>query len=330
MNLEIKRKWIEMIGYGLASLILFQIGFMAFLFIVPLIILYYKKSINEYLIVGVCVGLMIIITTYIEYSKLEGIIFQLILIRLLIPTGLIYGIFLIIYPLEGFNRKLERSLISALVFGVISVPVILYLQSSVDLVNYVKEAVDTILNSLKTNVGATSIEFEVALNQLNADFIFEYGKQLILRSILFYYYALLLLSWKIGEWFGLRSLGKVQKTLKDFFVPKNYVWPIIISWFIIFIDMIRGLGFIGYVFWNIGLITLFLFGLQGCGIIQFLFNKYNLSKGSRTLIALSLGIMFIMPGIQYVIMIGIPGLGISEIWKQYRNNERSIENEDNT
>jgi uncharacterized protein YybS (DUF2232 family) len=83
-------------------------------------------------------------------------------------------------------------------------------------------------------------------------------------------------------------------------------------------DLFFGIGGWAYVAWNVGLVLLFLFGLQGMAIIHFLFEKYKVPRLLWVLLVAGLVILAVSPGIGLFIVLVIPVFGISENWIRYR------------
>ena len=78
------------------------------------------------------------------------------------------------------------------------------------------------------------------------------------------------------------------------------------------------MGWIGYISWNTALVMLLLYGIKGAGLIKYLFGKYKLAKQKQRAVVMMMFILFLIPGLNLIVLLGIPGLGVSEIWVRYR------------
>jgi hypothetical protein len=95
------------------------------------------------------------------------------------------------------------------------------------------------------------------------------------------------------------------------------VWVLLVGAVGVFVDVAGGIGALRYVAWNAVLASLVLYGAQGIGIIRFLFDRYNVSQGARIGIGIALIVGLFVPALNLVVLLGIPGLGISELWVRY-------------
>ena len=100
------------------------------------------------------------------------------------------------------------------------------------------------------------------------------------------------------------------------------IWPLLIPWALILLDLRIDLGILRYIAWNAGLIMLFSFGMQGVGILQTILDGKEVSRGIRTAITVLMILVLFLPGVNFIVLIGLPGLGISELWIHYRRVEK--------
>jgi hypothetical protein len=152
-----------------------------------------------------------------------------------------------------------------------------------------------------------------------------------LRSFIAGYVLVLGFSWWAGSASAARSLalrgGLLPGTapraarLADFCLESFYLWPLIASWAGIGFDLWIGLSFASYAVWNIGLVMLFLYGLQGLAILRFLFEKHRLPRLLWFLLVVGLLVLAASPRTNLFIVIAVPVFGISENWIRYRVRE---------
>ena len=159
----------------------------------------------------------------------------------------------------------------------------------------------------------------------------------LLRTFLFSYFLVLTFSWWAGKRASLRAAAQrgPRHGLADFFLPDLYVWPLIGSLTLVSVDALlpdrampafsAGLAAIG---WNAALIILFLYALQGLGIIQFIFQRRGVGRSLRFFFYLILAILFITPRVNIGVAVALPGFGVSEIWLKYRSRARSRDDDE--
>ncbi|RKX77324.1 MAG: hypothetical protein DRP87_09545 [Spirochaetes bacterium] len=131
-------------------------------------------------------------------------------------------------------------------------------------------------------------------------------------------FLFLIFNWRGGTYIVEKLNRRKVDRVINFFMPEKMIWPLLVSWAGIFIDRFLDLGLLGYAFWNVGSIFLVLYALQGIGILKYLFNRYNFSRLTRVFIGLALVIMLFWPGVNLLVIVGIPALGVSELWIKYR------------
>jgi hypothetical protein len=153
--------------------------------------------------------------------------------------------------------------------------------------------------------------------------MFTFIKEVFFRNYIFTYFLLVTGNWYAGTVIGNRSLQKEYPSISEFVIPDFFIWFLLGSWTGVLIDTLLGLGPLRYLFWNIALISLFLFGLQGFAIARHLLDKYNVARGTRFALGLAALILFFIPGVNLVLIVGLPGFGLSELWIKYRKAERS-------
>ena len=103
-----------------------------------------------------------------------------------------------------------------------------------------------------------------------------------------------------------------------FRLESGWLWPLIVSGALVLADLFFGISAWAYAAWNIGLVLLFLFGLQGLAIVLFLFEKYRVPRLLWFLFIVGLAVLAASPGAGLFFVLVIPVLGISENWIRYR------------
>jgi hypothetical protein len=157
--------------------------------------------------------------------------------------------------------------------------------------------------------------------------LMEFTRAWFLRSFAAGYLALLAFSWWAGSASAARSIAvragmppahAPGLRLAGFRLESVYLWPLIVSWAAIGLDLLVGLSVFSYAVWNIGLAMLFLYGLQGMAIMRFHFEKHRLPRILWVLLVVGLAVLAASPRAGLVVMVAVPLFGISENWIRYR------------
>lgn len=133
---------------------------------------------------------------------------------------------------------------------------------------------------------------------------------------------ILAVNWRIARFLIRRRERKSPYSLTGFFLPEKLIWPLMISWAGVLIDRILDLGFFGYLMINTGWIFLFLYILNGFGIFRYLTVNGLISGVIAIALVGTVVLTLFIPGLYIVLIVGICGLGVSEVWIKYRNIQR--------
>ena len=223
----------------------------------------------------------------------------------------------------SFKRRLYAFLGCAAGFALLSIPAIIFAGKSEVAARFLEDQIiqgmGIFLQIPAAGEGAGPAEIERFAGFIAA------LKQGFLRNFVFVYCLLLAVNYRLGIVFHSRSSGIRPESLENFSLPVWFVWPFLVSWAGVLLNTFVPLGVLSYIFWNCGLITLLLFGLQGIGILRFLLVKYKVPARIRIFGFLFVALILMIPQVSIVIYAGIPILGVSEIWIRYRVIERSTD-----
>lgn len=321
---DIRRKWLEIAGFSVGAVLLYELGFLLIIFLVPIQILYVRRGENALLSSAVLILIGITLVNLIQAGSALGepLTGNLMLLDLLLPAALLAGLYIInTIRLSQFDRTM-RFIFAAVLIGIISVPIVLYFADNEVINTVLQTQVETFRNILNDPEAAE----EAAIAVPAAEELISYTKNVFFSTYIFIYTVYLLINWFFGMVFAARSNygDRVQAPdLKRYHVHDKLVWPLLISWGLVLLSRIRDLGVIEYALWNAALILLLFFTLQGAGIIWYLMIKKELSTGIRVLIVLGLIALLLIPVVNIAVIAGIPLLGVSEIWIKYRMEQRS-------
>jgi len=211
-------------------------------------------------------------------------------------------------------RRLHRLLAATGAAGIVSLPFVLMLAGSREFSTLMQNQVTQVVSMLNSSFGGAN---QSAGPVFNAGELTAYIRQIVLRNYLFTYFVILTGVWRIGLLFAMRSRMTRPKPLAMFALPVGILWPTLVVWGGVAADRLLHLGAFGYATWNLAMIGAFLYGLQGVGIVQHLFARFNVARGIRMLLVAVVLFLLIIPGLATIIVIAFPILGISELWIRY-------------
>lgn len=322
---------IEALVFAAVSTLLYHLGMGFILFLIPLQVVLVRKGRKSFAISsGLALALIFVVKLILLGRTQDPAAF--LIVEIATVLSLMGGLVLIQMPelSSGFERyrfpRVLRLLISTGVAGVVSVPVILYLRGNEEFLLGMQE----LFSAFASNMNRAFSEAE-AFNLLSgsgmfqAESLMQISSTFLLRSFLFDYFLLLAFSWWLGTVIGARTVGKKHGLTRvaDFKLPDTYVWPLIVSLGLVLGTLLVPVEFLEILAWNSLLILVFLYGVAGLGILRFLLKKLKIPMGFRWLLILAIIILAMTPRINFIILILVPGLGVSETWLKYRREERS-------
>lgn len=118
-----------------------------------------------------------------------------------------------------------------------------------------------------------------------------------------------------------RKEQSLQQRMATWSLPGNAVWVFLIGWAVVLIAIITELpAALEILAWNITLSVTLLYMVQGMSIVaSFANRKHEQATSLRTFILLC--ILLVIPAVNVIPLVGLPLLGVSETWINYRKNE---------
>jgi hypothetical protein len=317
----------EPVAFAIASALLYHLGFGFVFFLIPQQMVYARQGRKPFLIsLAVTFGLVMGIELISVLRNREGLVSSFLLIEVFVILALMGGL-AAVNLIRPPRPDRVRTLIAATgATALLAVPLMLYLKGNEGFTSAIRQLFDMALDFMTRAFSQPeSAAGAAAPGASGTEALMRMTSEIFLRSFAFSYFFMLCFTWWTGTQLGCRSLGKKAfiTRLVDFELPEIYVWPLIASLALVLVDMLIGFSPLGVIAWNASLILLFLYGLVGIGIMHFLFAKYKLPRRWLTMLLLALGIMLIFTRLSLLVIILVPGLGISEIWLHHRKRERS-------
>ncbi len=331
---KIRNIWIEITLFSIASILLYQFSMGIFLFLIPLQILFAKRDYETLIYAAALTFVAIVAVKFfrIGFSNFNSATKPLMALEILILVAFLGGLLLLNADIKRirFSSNLIKLFSVTALFGILSIPVILYYRGNTQFsnsMNILFKSISEYLKQMFSSGGTTTLA--IINKYINPQALKETTTKIFFRSYIFDYFALLGFSWWIGTaisnrstaMIGMKPERKIAK-ISEFRLPEYYVWPLIINFALVLIDFKIKLGVIGYTAWNLLLILAVLYAIQGIGIINFLFKYFRINPGLKFIVYFTLIVLLFTPKINILILILIPGLGISEIWIKYREFER--------
>lgn len=237
------------------------------------------------------------------------------------PGALIIGVMVFYLPID--MRKLYRFLLAGIIPGCIGAYIVYLFEgdsvAAENAVNFYYSIFKEVLNfSGYSDVDGNSILF-----------LFTLALRIIKSSFLPIWYFLTGLGILMSEMIYSKQTRIRESFLDRFKVPDLFLWPFIVSWVIVLLDIVLGLGLFGILVWNIALVFLMVYGTAGISILMYLVAKKGIRLNPLSWVVFSI-ILLLIPVINVIMLIVIPVLGISEHWIKYRKELKENLDENHT
>ncbi|MDX9800594.1 MAG: DUF2232 domain-containing protein [Spirochaetia bacterium] len=312
----------EVIIYSIISVFFYLSGYLFLFFLVPLQSLRNKKGFPALLQSCVIVISVIFFASIARTSGIPeaGTRIIIILSEVFLPLVVLTGFLYINYDWPENPRMLKKILIVTAGAFIAGIPALLIFNSGA-FQNFYKNQIALALELLNRTFGELQnvevSEMAEILKSIDVETVYAAVKKTVMRSYLFSYFVFLSGSW----WFGSSGFkkGRWRSSFKpaSFYLPEYMVWPLITALLIVVISFKINTGFIGDLGWNVLLIMVTMYGFRGFGIIQGMMASFKLPASLRVLIVFSIMLFLMQPGLNYIVLVGLPGLGVSEIWINY-------------
>ncbi len=313
----------DIIWFTVLSLLFHQSGYLMFMFMVPLQAIRNRKDFRTFFTSSSAVLAGILIMVIVRTSGMTDLSTRGVLVfsEFLVPAFLLSGFMYINYNWPGNPGMLKRMVVVTAGALVVGIPVVLFFNNQL-LQAYYREQIAFALDIInKTFSEIDSVEMgEMAevIKSINVDMVAGGMKRTFLRGYLFAYFLIISGSWWLGSSGFKKGRWKSSFHPASFKVPEVMVWPLILSLLAVVVDYKVSIGALGYAGWNILLIMVTLYGFKGLGIIYNFMKIHKFPHSMRVLVIFTIILFLLQPGIKYFVLIGVPCLGVSEIWIKYR------------
>jgi len=305
-----------LLAAALLSFILYQLN-MVFFFCVPLQILLIRKDEKNFLYGCASVFATIVITAMIRIAPAESAVLKrgILAMEIALPAFFIAGLIAVNLPWKVRLRTLYRVLAVTLGAGMVSIPLVYLLGRNEGFSPFLRAQIQSVAGLLQPGAEESgALAFDI-------DALTAYVVRMLLRNYLFVYFIIIAGSVWAGRRIAARMAGEGAAGLRSLHVSDWLIWPLLVSWALVLVDFWVGTGAVGHAAWNIGSIMLFVYGMQGIGIMQAFLDRRNVPRHLRILLGAGMAAMIFLPGVNLVILVGLPVLGVLELWIHFRKRQ---------
>ncbi len=321
------RHSLEVLLFALSAVLLYRTRVGVFLFPVPLQIVASRRGVRSFL---AAVAVFLAVCAGIEAAPfvLPGGTPQppiLIAVEAVVVVLFLAGLLAANAATRLLPRTVHRVAVATVLAAALAVPVILWLSGN----GAFQAAMRDQYASLAALISAMAppadpVASSLLSGLLQPDRLRAVSEMVLLRSFAASYLVLVAFSWWAGQAIAMRTatlFGVPPRfRLAEFRLESWWLWPLIGAAALVLADLFAGLGLWAYPVWNVALIVLFVFGLQGLAILRFLFEKYRLPRVLWPLAIIVGGSLLVRgaPAAAGIVMLVIAVFGASENWIRYR------------
>ena len=317
--------WLEIVLFTVSSLFLYHTGMGIGLFLIPLQVVASRRGIQALVAAsGVFLAVFVAIRLF-PFLQSGGTSSPDILaaVETAFVLVLLIGMVIVNFPFRKRPRTLVMLLSAAAVAAVAAIPAALLLPSSAPF----QQSMTNLFAEVSKTLSGVISSADVVAGSLFASLLVpaklqELTQAYILRSFVADVIVLLSFSWWAGQASAARTSAifgvRAPFRFAAFRLEGWYLWPLIVSGALILADLFFGISFWAYAAWNVGLVMLFLYGLQGMAILRFLFEKHGVPRGLWLLLIAALVILAASPRAGLFVILVVPLLGVSENWIRLR------------
>jgi hypothetical protein len=327
-------RWLEILLFTLSSLLLYYTGVGILLFLIPLQLVASRRGIVALLAAAgaFLAGFLGIRFVPLVFSSSASAPDVLVYVEIAVVTLLLVGLVIVNAPIKRRPRTLIMLLGATLVAGIAAVPGIVWLAGNARFQSSLAalfQEVSKMLSGMFATGDAVGGSFFSAI--LAPSKLEQISIGYLLRSFLVDYLLLLSFSWWAGQASAARTAALFGAPPKFRFAHLRlegwWLWPLIASGALVLVDLFFGISFWAYIAWNVMLVLLFLYGLQGLAIVRFLFEKHGIPRFLWLLLIVGLGVLAASPRAGIFVIFAVPVFGVSENWIRYRIPRNAEPNE---
>ncbi len=335
--------WLEIAGLTVAAVLLFRFGLLGLVFLVPVQLVWIRRGEEAGLLVSAGVLLGIGVFKWVDYLRLrrtlgaEAVPAALLLLDVVFAAGLLAGLFAMNSDRMSVARGTSESgrrtmtvgerMLAAVAAGAIIYGPAIALLATGDAAEAAIAMQVELMRPLFEAAGASSQEIGTLIR---------FVVSAVLSGLMFGFFVMVTGNWWLGVQIAFRSRFTLPAgnpvmarhagyELTEFRLPGYLVWALIGAWGGVLLSMVTEIGWVSYLFWNAAFVTLALYGVQGIAIVWFYLDRRKAQKITRVGVAVGMVIGLLIPGLRFLVGVGLPALGVSEIWVNYHRLRGSEE-----
>ena len=313
-----KRDYIGALIASCVSVFAYQTGFFFFLFLVPLQLLLFRSGLKVARIAVLGVGIALVYLGIRHTAVGNGDVRRyLLFVELVIPFLLLGGFLLENGFFGNLGGVLLNALLATAITALVSIAVLHVLLNNEAFIAYYKTQFSEMFNILKSAISNSSDIDLIPMMDMDVDTMLSHVSSVFFKGFLFAYFCILFVSYTFA--LSVERLTKHEAGIITVMIPDYFVWVLIAALSLVLVDArFQPNPVLGYVGWNVFLIVMFLYGLRGMGLIRQMLEVRKVHPVVRFFLAFATVILLMHPRYGRVLLVGIPLVGISEIWFKYK------------
>ena len=313
-----KRDYMGALIASCVSVFAYQTGFFFFLFLVPLQLLLFRSGLKVARIAVLGVGIALVYLGIRHTAVGNGDVRRyLLFVELVIPFLLLGGFLLENGFFGNLGGVLLNALLATAITALVSIAVLHVLLNNEAFIAYYKTQFSEMFNILKSAISNSSDIDLIPMMDMDVDTMLSHVSSVFFKGFLFAYFCILFVSYTFA--LSVERLTKHEAGIITVMIPDYFVWVLIAALSLVLIDArFQPNPVLGYVGWNVFLIVMFLYGLRGMGLIRQMLEVRKVHPVVRFFLTFAAVILLMHPRYGRVLLVGIPLIGISEIWFKYK------------
>ena len=240
-----------------------------------------------------------------------------IILDILILLAVFAGLYVCNFELKDLSLPVRAAVITAAA-GLL---IVLTLPVTGSLKEGLIESMDLVLASAGDAFSATGTD-------LTGEVLFMVIADLAGKTVLFWYFAFLVFSRWTGEHLMSRITGRSMKT-ESWTLPGVWIWFLFIPLTVYLLNgplsvrgivLLKGAG--SYLVSNMILISSAAYAVRGIGIAGKFLSMRGIPYRTQRMILTACAFLAFMPGVNLGLLILTAGIGVSELWVNYRFNDK--------
>ncbi len=308
----------SVIGTSITVAVMYNLGFLSLFYAIPLQLAALRGDKRFYISVSLLSSVMILTVRFVLLAAAE--FSELFLLDIAVVTVVAAAMYIANYILFGYSVPVRMGMITAalgiLLLAAIPFSGVVDTQFSLTL-----EKMSRLASSLSLAGGPDG---SMAIQGATLNLMI---KDMFGRSVLAVFFFFMIYTWWSSSRLFLRMVKgrKKDQNSGNWDFPEQAVWLLFIPLTLVLAErllnqsgvfLLRGIP--AYVVSNLLFIMSGLYGIRGIKIILQFIRRWNIPRQMNLLLILMLGMLIAVPGVNLILLVIVAGLGVSELWVNYR------------